>query len=35
MEMEIRVLKAQIASMERQVMNVDHFAEVKSRSKRH
>ncbi|GJM94167.1 hypothetical protein PR202_ga10786 [Eleusine coracana subsp. coracana] len=35
MEMEIRVLKAQIASMERQVMNMDHFAEVKSRSKRH
>jgi hypothetical protein len=35
METEIRVLKAQIASMERQVMNLDHFAEVKSRSKRH
>ncbi|CAN6337399.1 unnamed protein product [Urochloa humidicola] len=35
MEMEIRILKAQIASMERQVMNLDHFSEVKSRSKRH
>ncbi|RLN00989.1 uncharacterized protein C2845_PM06G19640 [Panicum miliaceum] len=35
MEMEIRVLKAQIASMEKQVMNLDHFSEVKSRSKRH
>ncbi|OEL13767.1 hypothetical protein BAE44_0025213, partial [Dichanthelium oligosanthes] len=35
MEMEIRILKAQIAGMERQVMNLDHFSEVKSRSKRH
>ncbi|ONM42183.1 Plant mobile domain protein family [Zea mays] len=32
MEMEIRVLKAQVSSMERQVMNLDHFSEVKSRS---
>ncbi|CAN6328002.1 unnamed protein product [Urochloa humidicola] len=35
MEMEIRILKAQIAGMERQVMNLDHFSEVKSRSRRH
>ncbi|KAL6647240.1 hypothetical protein ACP70R_014677 [Stipagrostis hirtigluma subsp. patula] len=35
MEMEIRILKAQIAGMERQVMNLDHFSEVRSRSKRH
>uniref|UniRef100_A0A0A9GUF8 Uncharacterized protein n=1 Tax=Arundo donax TaxID=35708 RepID=A0A0A9GUF8_ARUDO len=35
MEMEIRVLKTQIASMERQVMNLNHFSEVKSRSGRH
>jgi hypothetical protein len=33
MEMEIRILKAQIASMERQAMNLDQFSEVKSRSK--
>ncbi|VAH30819.1 unnamed protein product [Triticum turgidum subsp. durum] len=35
MEMEIRILKAQIASMQRQVMNMDHVGEVISRSKRH
>lgn len=33
MEMEIRILKAQIASMQRQVMNLDHVGEVISRSK--
>ena len=32
MEMEIRVLKAQDSSMERQGMNLDHSSEVKSRS---
>ncbi|XP_066355084.1 uncharacterized protein [Miscanthus floridulus] len=32
MEMEIRVLKAQVSSMERQGMNLDHSSEVKSRS---
>ncbi|WVZ61448.1 hypothetical protein U9M48_011317 [Paspalum notatum var. saurae] len=35
MEMEIRILKSQIASTERRVMNLDHLSEVKSRSKRH
>ncbi|KAL6880352.1 hypothetical protein ACP4OV_011917 [Aristida adscensionis] len=36
MEMEIRILKAQIASEERQVMNLDNLSDVvKSRSKRH
>ncbi|PNT77228.1 hypothetical protein BRADI_1g59641v3 [Brachypodium distachyon] len=35
MEMEIKILKAQIASMQRQVMNMDHVGEVMSRSKRH
>ncbi|CAM0905167.1 unnamed protein product [Alopecurus aequalis] len=35
MEMEIRILKAQIVSMQKQVMNMDHAGEVISRSKRH
>ncbi|CAN6341778.1 unnamed protein product [Urochloa humidicola] len=35
MEMEIRILKAQIAGIEKQVMNLDHFSEVKFRSRRH
>ncbi|XP_047064503.1 uncharacterized protein LOC124672294 [Lolium rigidum] len=35
MEMEIRILKAQIVSMQKQVMNMDHASEVISRSKRH
>uniref|UniRef100_A0ACD5UPC3 Uncharacterized protein n=1 Tax=Avena sativa TaxID=4498 RepID=A0ACD5UPC3_AVESA len=35
MEMEIRILKAQIVSMQKQVMNTDHAGEVISRSKRH
>jgi hypothetical protein len=35
MEMEIRILKAQIVSMQKQLMNMDRTGEVISRSKRH
>ncbi|KAL5198115.1 hypothetical protein ABZP36_001627 [Zizania latifolia] len=35
MEVEIRILKAQISSMQRQVMNLDRAGDVISRTKRH
>ncbi|KAF2942011.1 hypothetical protein DAI22_03g390001 [Oryza sativa Japonica Group] len=35
MEMEIRILKAQVSSMQRQAMNLDRVGDVISRAKRH